>query len=72
MTWLKSQSLDLPNRRERTSFVWGGCMLFPAEALRSGTHGILQVLATWTECPSDVPIISWRQCCRAYSSCQRS
>lgn len=33
-------------RRERTSFVWGGCMLFPAEALRSGAHGILQARLT--------------------------
>jgi hypothetical protein len=40
-------------------------MLFPAEALRSGAHGILQVLASRTDCPSEVPITSRRQRCWA-------
>ena len=28
---------------ESTSFVWGGCMLFPLAALQSDSHGIMQV-----------------------------
>lgn len=28
---------------QATSFVWGGCMLFPLAALRSDCHGIMRV-----------------------------
>ena len=29
--------------RQRISFVWGGCMLFPSDALKKDVHGIVKV-----------------------------
>lgn len=34
--------------RQRSSFVWGGCMVFRAEALRCDSLGIVQVLIRTT------------------------
>ena len=31
---------------QATSFVWGGCMMFPLEAMLNDTYGIMQVLHT--------------------------